>query len=102
MTVVAAFAPDLMDRSKIQAAAPGTRFVSSPEALVGLAGIDIVVVDLRQHRAQGVLSDLAAVGVRVVAYGSHVDRDVLAAAEAAGAEVHPRSRFFADIGRLLT
>lgn len=99
---VAAFTPDLMDRSKIMAAVPDARFVAAPEALVGLAGIDIIVVDLRQPRARPVLSQLAGSGSRVVAYGSHVDRDVLAEAQAAGAEVYPRSQFFARLAELLT
>ena len=99
---VAAYTPDLMDRSKIMAAAPEARFVSSPEALVGLAGIDVVVVDLRQPRVHGVLPELAKAGVRVVAYGSHVDRGVLSAAEDAGAEVYPRSQFFTRVAELLS
>lgn len=90
-----------MDRSKIMAASPEARFVASAEALVGLAGIDVVIVDLRQPRTAAVLGALAASGVRVIAYGSHVDTDVLAEAKAAGAEVHPRSRFFGQIGALL-
>lgn len=94
---LAAFAPDLMDRSKILAVVPGARFVAEAAALVGLAGIDTVVVDLRQPGAQAVLPRLSEAGVRIVAYGSHVDRDVLSAAEAAGAEVHPRSRFFGEV-----
>ena len=98
---VAAYTPDLMDRSKIMAAVPDARFVASPEALVGLAGIDVVVVDLRQSKVTPMLPQLAGAGVRVVAYGSHVDREVLRAAEEAGAEVHPRSAFFSRITELL-
>ncbi len=94
MTVVA-YTPDLMDRSKIAAAAPGCRFVSRPEALVGLAGAEVVLVDLSKKGVLDVLADVAAGGVRVIAYGSHVDRELLAAASAAGCdEVLPRSQFF--------
>lgn len=98
---VAAYTPDLMDRSKIMAAVPDVRFVAAPEALVGLAGVDVVVVDLRQPKVHPVLAQLAGAGVRVIAYGSHVDRDVLRAAEGAGAEVHPRSAFFSRVSELL-
>jgi len=101
-TRVAAYTPDLMDRSKISAAVPGCRFVARPEALVGLAETDLVVVDLSKR---GVLESLSAIvgsGVRVVAYGSHVDTALLAEAEAAGCEeVLPRSQFFKDVARLL-
>lgn len=92
---VAAYTPDLMDRSKISAAVPDCRFVARPEALVGLAGIDVVVVDLAKRGALDALPDIVAGGVRVFAYGSHVDKRLLAAAEAAGcADVLPRSQFF--------
>ena len=97
---VAAFTPDLMDRSKISAAlravAAEVRFAAAAEALVGLA-VDVVIVDLSKRGALDVLADVVAGGARVVAYGSHVDKRLLEAATAAGcAEVLPRSRFFAD------
>ena len=98
MTVVAAYTPDLMDRSRISSALPGgdVRFVGSADALVGLAGVDVVVVDLAKRGALDVLAAIVASGVRVVAYGSHVDRAMLDAARAAGVgTVLPRSRFFA-------
>ena len=99
---VAAYCPDLMDRSKIAAAAPGCRFVGRPEALVGLAGADVVVVDLGKLGVLEVLADLVAGDARVIAYGSHVDRQLLAAAQAAGCrEVLPRSQFFSRLPQLL-
>jgi len=100
--VIAAYTRDLMDRSKIQAAVPDVRFVARPEALVGLAGVDVLVVDLGQRGVLEVLAELTASGVRVVAYGSHVDTGMLDTARAAGcAEVLPRSKFFRDIAGLL-
>lgn len=100
---VAAYTPDLMDRSKIAAAVPDCRFVSRPEALVGLAGTDLVLVDLSKKGVLEVLADLAAGGVRVVAYGSHVDKALLARAEEAGCtEVMARSRFFSRLPDLLS
>src|SRR4051812_34106309 len=74
---VAAYTPDLMDRSKIAAAVPDCRFVARPEALVGLAGCDVVVVDLSKRGVLDVLTDLCGTGVRVLAYGAHVDRKLL-------------------------
>lgn len=99
--MIAAYTPDLMDRSKISAAAPHVHFVTKPEALVGLAGVDLAVVDLRQPRVLEVLGEIAA-SVPVIAYGSHVDRERLAAAEAAGCrDVLPRSAFFSRLPELL-
>ena len=86
---VVVLAPDLMDRSRITAALPGARVVTT------LAGVeaDLVVVDL--HRP-GVLDQLAQVrAARIIGFGSHVDADLLAAGLAAGCtEVLPRSAFF--------
>jgi hypothetical protein len=96
---VAAYTPDLMDRSKITAAVPDCRFVARPEALVGLAGTEVILVDLSKRGVSEVLADIVASGARVVGYGSHVDHQLLAAAEAAGVgEVLPRSKFFSRLG----
>ena len=101
MTVVA-YTPDLMDRSKISAAAPGCRFVSRPEALVGLAGADVILIDLSKKGVADVLADIAAGEARVIAYGSHVDRTLLETARAAGCtDVLPRSQFFRALPELL-
>ena len=92
---VAAYTPDLMDRSKISAAVPGCRFVARPAALVGLADVDTILVDLSKKGVLDVLGDIVAGGARVLAYGAHVDKALLARAEAAGcSEVLPRSQFF--------
>ena len=99
---VAAYTPDLMDRSKISAAVPGCRFVARPEALVGLAATDVVVVDLSKKGVLDVLADIVASGCRVLAYGAHVDKSLLATAEAAGCtEVLPRSQFFNRLPQLV-
>lgn len=62
----------------------------------------IVVVDLSRPDALEAIDAGAAAGARVVAYGSHVDRDRLDAAHAAGAEVLARSAFFARLPDLLS
>ena len=99
---VAAYTPDLMDRSKISAAVPDCRFVARPEALVGLAQTDVIVVDLSKKGVLDVLRDIVAGGARVLAYGAHVDKQLLAAAAEAGCtEVLPRSQFFNRLPELV-
>jgi hypothetical protein len=89
-----------MDRAKIAAAAPTTRFVTSADQLREAPAGATVVVDLRRPGAVAALAGLP--GRRRVAFGSHVDRDVLAAATAAGCEtVLARSEFFRRLGELL-
>ena len=100
MTRIAAFVPDLMDRSKV-AAAGGTdvTFVRTADDLASV-GAEVVVVDLARP---GVLDALPALaGARTIGFASHVDRELIDAARAAGCdEVLPRSRFFAALGELL-
>jgi hypothetical protein len=96
---VVAYVPDLMDRSKVSAAVPGATFVSRPVALTeAAAGADVVVVDLSRP---GVL-DVLPLPVRVVGFASHVDKETLAAAQAAGAVVMARSAFFRDVASNLS
>src|SRR4029079_13184876 len=81
---VVAFVPDLMDRSRLSGV-DGVSFVASPAALGEAASTaDPVVVDLRRPRVLEVLSSVTAVAPRVIAFGSHVDEELLAAARAAG------------------
>jgi DNA-binding NarL/FixJ family response regulator len=100
---VAAYVPDLMDRSKVAAAGPAVSFLPTPAALVDAAPeAELVVVDLGRPGVVDVLPALVATGARVVAFGSHVDRATLDAARAAGCEeVLPRSAFFRDLPQLL-
>lgn len=100
MTRIAAFVPDLMDRSKVAAAGgDDVTFVRSAADLAA-AGAELVVVDLARP---GALEALAQLGnVRSIGFASHVDRELAAAAEAAGCdEVLPRSRFFSTLTDLL-
>ena len=95
---VAAFVPDLMDRSRLKAI-PGIHFVASLDDLVA-SDADIAVVDLSRAGAVDALPAIRA--SRVVGFGSHVNRGVLDAARATGAaEVFPRSAFFAKAKALL-
>ena len=86
--MIHAVTTDLMDRSKISGAIEGVRVVRPGG---DLAGATVVLVDLS---LDGALHDALATGARVIAYGSHVDEETLAAARAAGAEAMPRSVFF--------
>ena len=91
MTIVV-FADDLMDRSRISAALGDVTYARDAAAA---AGADVVVVDLARHAAivAGVRSSSPA--ARIVAFGPHVDADLLDRATADGADVVlPRSRFF--------
>lgn len=101
---VVALVPDLMDRSKVRSAFPEAELVARPEQLVeAAAGADLVLVDLQRV---GVLDTLAAWqakggnNTRVVGFASHVEDEVLAAAERAGVEALPRSVFFRRLSGL--
>ena len=100
MRKVAAFVPDLMDRSRISAAAPATRFASMPSDLVALdTEVDIIIVDLSR---QGVMEALEELTARTIGFAPHVDRETFDLARAAGCEeVMPRSEFFRRIAKLL-
>ena len=101
MTRIAAYVPDLMDRSKVAAAAGEgeVTFVRTPADLAAV-GAEVVVVDLARP---GVLDALPGLGAtRSIGFASHVDRALLETARGAGCqEVLPRSRFFASLGDLL-
>jgi hypothetical protein len=95
---VVVFAPDLGDRSRIEAAAPGAVVARAAAGLPALAaGADVVVLDLVRPGVLEVLADIVAAAARVVGYAPHVEGDLIAAAEAAGADVLPRSAFFRDV-----
>jgi DNA-binding NarL/FixJ family response regulator len=91
---VVAFVTDLMDRSKVQSAVEGVTFARDPAAA---AGADVVIVDLA--RFADAVPDIRAHApeARIVAFGSHVDAELLQGARDAGADaVLPRSQFFRD------
>jgi len=101
MTVIA-FVPDLMDRSKVQAAVPSLTLVRTPADLLAAAGPGVTaVVDLSRPGAVEVLGPLVAAGARVIGFGSHVDKELLASARRAGCEVLARSAFFSRLDELL-
>ncbi len=93
-----------MDRSRIVAGHPDVEFVRTVVVAiqrVGLGDVDLVLVDLSLSSDIAQLRALVATGVRIVAYGPHVDDSLLATARDAGChEVLPRSRFFHHVASL--
>lgn len=97
--MIAAFVPDLMDRSRF--AGHDVTFTPSAAALAATPA-DVYVVDLRRPGALDAVRQLTATGARVVGFGSHVDTELMAAAADAGCtEVFARSLFFARLGEIL-
>jgi hypothetical protein len=91
---------NLLDRSRIESAikSSGLNVASSGDASVTRA-----LVDLSAPGAIDRIKELAAHGVDVIAYGSHVDTATLEAATAAGAtETLPRSVFFRRLGVIVS
>ena len=109
---VVALSADLIDRSKISAAFPaailvrsvvklsdavttnaGTPSAGTPSAGTASAGTArlLVFVDLGRVEDITVLHEL---GGHIIGFGSHVDEEQLAAAQAVGIEALPRSVFF--------
>ncbi len=89
-----ALVTDLMDRSRVSAALPATRFVRDA---AGCAGAAFVLVDLARFGDQ--IGEVRRVvpAARIVAFGPHVDdAGAHAACEAGADQVLPRSRFFRD------
>ncbi len=63
------------------------------------ADADVVIVDLARNADHVAAVRAAAPAARIVAFGSHVDTEVLEQATRDGADVVlPRSRFFQDPG----
>ncbi len=86
---VVAFAPDLMDQSKLRAAG-----VTVLRSIADLAttDADLVLVDLSRP---GVLDAIGDLDTEVIGFGPHVDDELLEAGRVAGcADVLPRSVFF--------
>jgi hypothetical protein len=91
---VVALVDDMMDRTRLSAQLPDVTFASEPARC---AGATVVVVDA--ERRGSAIAEIRAVApsAAVVAFGPHVDDEVLATARADGAALAiPRSRFFRD------
>jgi hypothetical protein len=91
---VVAIVSDLMDRSRVSAAVPDVAFTTDPAACIDA---DVVVIDLARHSGSVAPVRAATPSARILAFGPHVDDDLLAGARADGADVVlPRSQFFRD------
>lgn len=94
MVRVVALLTDLMDRSRLTAALPDAELTAD---VGGVAGADVVIVDLARYGALITSVRELAPSARIVAYGPHVDDAALTKARADGADVVlPRSLFFRD------
>ena len=107
---VLAFGNNLMDNSRILAAAKAAGLPLAPTATAAAAGILVgqstmrivmAFVDLEHPEATEVLEALTDSGIKTIAYGPHIDEFALGAAKALGADAMPRSRFFRILGELL-
>jgi hypothetical protein len=91
---VVALVGDLMDRSRLSAVVPDVAYGVDPASC---AGADVVVIDLARHEEAVAEVRAAAPDARIVAFGPHVDDELLARARDAGVDVVlPRSKFFRD------
>ena len=100
MSRVAAYVPDLMDRSRLAGVGDVT-FVDQPSGLASLEA-DVVVVDLTRPGVLEALPTVAQGGSRIIGFANHTRRDLLEAAHAAGcSEVMARSAFFSRLPGLL-
>ena len=104
---IAAYVPNLMDRSRVAAVAEALgieiHFASSPEGLDPAAAL--TVVDLGRPGVIEVLEARGAAGEggRVVGFASHVDRELLARGRAGGChQVLARSAFFSRAPAILS
>jgi hypothetical protein len=91
---IVAMTTDLMDRSRLTTALGDVEFAGDPSACTGAA---VVVIDLGRNAGAVAAVRTAAPDARIVAFGPHVDAEVLEQAARDGADiVLPRSRFFQD------
>ena len=93
---VAAFVPDLMDRSKVSAHIEGVVFVADPKKLESISPQPrLIILDLEQNVAETTLTKLAQADSRVVGYLRHTNLKGQAQAKKIGLDqVLYRSVFF--------
>ena len=97
---------NLMDRSRVVPLVErsGAKLVvwAGGNAGVGESKLNLVLVDLAAPGALIAIEEMVRTGVRVIAFGPHVDREVMRRARQIGAEqVLARSVFFEKLGDLL-
>jgi len=97
---IVALTTDLMDRSRLSGALGDVEFARDAATC---AGADVVVIDLAREAAAVAAVRAVAPAARIVAFGPHVDTELLERAATDGADVVvPRSRFFQDPAAALT
>ncbi|HAX81994.1 MAG TPA: hypothetical protein DCY40_05465 [Actinobacteria bacterium] len=101
--VVALLAANLLDRDRIERAmvARGYRLepIRTPDRVRGHA---VVLVDLTDAAAEATIAAAAGEGIRVIAFGPHVDEFAMVRARSLGATAAmARSQFFHDLEGLL-
>jgi hypothetical protein len=95
---VVAYVPDLMDRSKVAAAATDITFVNRPQDLAGTPA-DLYVIDLMRP---GAVEALGSIEGRIIGFARHTEPELMKSARAAGCEtVLARSAFFVQLESLL-
>lgn len=101
---------DLMDRTRIESvlgdADLAMTLARNPAAVADALAAEraplLAFVDLTHAAADTAIRELSAAGVRVIAYGPHVDDVAMVRARSLGAsDAVPRSRFFRDPGAYL-
>lgn len=94
---------NLMDKSKLEGALRAEGMRTAPMDGGELAeGLSAVLVDLEHPAAQEAVERAVAAGVPCAAFGPHVNREALAAAEERGAQQSvPRSAVFRDPAALI-
>jgi len=98
MTSVAAYVPDLMDRSRLGALGASVRFVQDPDELAD-ADEDVVIVDLSRPGALD--AAVASTASRRIGFIGHAERSTIVDAREAGIDAMPRSRFFSSLPDLI-
>jgi hypothetical protein len=95
-------ADDLMDRSRFEEVVHGAGLRLQPWGSETGHRPVLAFVDLTHSDADDAIKSLAAAGVRIIAYGPHVDEDSMVRAALLGADVVlPRSQLFRAIGQYL-
>jgi hypothetical protein len=97
-SVVMVASRNLLDSSRIDAAASSTGLTVAPWSDASLDGVSLVCVDLETDGSLKIVEQTVQAGVPVVAYGPHRLAELLKAARVAGADhVMARSAFFSRL-----
>lgn len=103
MSSILAFVPDLMDRSRLKGI-QNIIFVPTLEELEMAKSEDIVVIDLSRPLVLETIAKIkqACDTPKIIGFGSHVDKELLASAHKIGCDqVLARSAFFSRSLELL-